>query len=194
MCIKDPSNKTCWKNGKDLSDGAPKIKLWNHTKKTHFPVFAKNFRRPWMKLNNFFCQFPNPWTLRVSGMGCYTSKCKKKSKSLHPTEHTRKRFYRTLSIQGYDFIAHWTYEERISVHARPEVKWEQFLHVNPCWAYAERISSHTEHTRNEFHRWLSIRGMDFLTGWPYAEMFKSRISRQNRIWYSKISCYRPLGP
>jgi hypothetical protein len=25
----------------------------------------------------FFCQFPNPWTLRVSGMGCYTSKWEK---------------------------------------------------------------------------------------------------------------------
>jgi hypothetical protein len=33
---------------------------------------------------NFFCQFPNPWALRVSGMGGYTSKCEKKSKSLHP--------------------------------------------------------------------------------------------------------------
>ncbi len=43
--------------------------------KTHFPVFAKNFRRPWMKLKSFFCQFPNPWALRVSGMGGYTSKC-----------------------------------------------------------------------------------------------------------------------
>jgi hypothetical protein len=53
-------------------------------KKTHFPVFAKNFRRPCMKLKKNFCQFPNPWTLRVSGMGGYTSKCEKKSKSLHP--------------------------------------------------------------------------------------------------------------
>ncbi len=88
MCIKDSINKTCWKNGKDLSNGAPKIKLWNHTKKTHFPVFAKNFRRPWMKLNIFFCQFPNPWTLRVSGMGGYTSKCEKKSKSLHPSQQS----------------------------------------------------------------------------------------------------------
>jgi hypothetical protein len=35
-------------------------------------------------LKIFFCQFPNPWTLRVSGMGGYTSKCEKKSKSLHP--------------------------------------------------------------------------------------------------------------
>ncbi len=39
-----------------------------------------------MKLKFFFCQFPNPWALRVSGMGGYTSKCEKKSKSLHPTE------------------------------------------------------------------------------------------------------------
>jgi hypothetical protein len=77
MCIKDLINKTCWKNGKDLSNGAPTNKLWNHTKKTHFPGFAKNFRRPWMKLKIFFCQFPNPWTLRVSGMGGYTSKCEK---------------------------------------------------------------------------------------------------------------------
>ncbi len=87
MCIEDPINNTCWKNGKDLSNGAPKFKLWNHTKKTHFPVFAKNFRRPCMKLKIFFCRFPNPWTLRVSGMGGYTSKCEKKSKSLHPNVH-----------------------------------------------------------------------------------------------------------
>jgi hypothetical protein len=57
MCTKDSINKTCWKNGKDLSNGAPKIKLWNHSKKTHFPVFAKNFRRPWMKLKIFFANF-----------------------------------------------------------------------------------------------------------------------------------------
>jgi hypothetical protein len=37
-----------------------------------------------MKLKIFFSQFPNPWALRVSGMGGYTSKCEKKSKSLHP--------------------------------------------------------------------------------------------------------------
>ncbi len=40
-----------------------------------------------MKLKIFFCQFPNPWALRVSGMGGYTSKCEKKSKSLHPSSH-----------------------------------------------------------------------------------------------------------
>ncbi len=41
MCIKDSINKTCWKNSNDLSNEAPKIKLWNHTKKTYFPVFPK---------------------------------------------------------------------------------------------------------------------------------------------------------
>jgi hypothetical protein len=41
-----------------------------------------------MKLKNFFGQFPNPWTLRVSGMGGCTSKCEKKSKSLHPIVHS----------------------------------------------------------------------------------------------------------
>jgi hypothetical protein len=28
-------------------------------------------------LKIFFGQFPNPWALRVSGMGGYTSKCEK---------------------------------------------------------------------------------------------------------------------
>ncbi len=74
-----------------------------------------------------------------------------------------------LSIRGTDFIAHWGYEERISAHAQPAVKCEQFLHVQSMlsirgtnfiahWAYAERISSHAEHTRNRFHRMLSMRG------------------------------------
>ncbi len=68
------------------------------------------------------------------------------------------------------------------------------LHVNLCWAYAEQISSHTEHTQNEFHRWLSIRGTDFIACWTCAEMFKSRISQPNLIQFWKISCYRHLGP
>ncbi len=41
VCIKDPINKTCRKNGKDLSNGAPKNKLWNHTKKRIFRVLPK---------------------------------------------------------------------------------------------------------------------------------------------------------
>jgi hypothetical protein len=41
MCIKDPINKICWKNCKDLSNGAPNIKLWNHTKKRIFQFLPK---------------------------------------------------------------------------------------------------------------------------------------------------------
>jgi hypothetical protein len=44
---------------------------------------------------------------------------------------------RMLSIRGTDFIAHWAYEERISAHAQPAVKCQQFLHVSNieylCW-------------------------------------------------------------
>jgi hypothetical protein len=86
-------------------------KLWNHTKKAHFPVFAKNFRRPCMKLKNFFCQFPNPWTLRVSGMGGYTSKCEKKSKSLHPTVHQRK-FIDWKKTKLFRFRWNWDEEKK----------------------------------------------------------------------------------
>jgi hypothetical protein len=98
-----------------------------------------------------------------------------------------KQFYRTLSIRGNDFIAHWAYKERIFAYAQPAVKCEQCLHVNPCWAYAERYLSHTEHTENKFYCWLSILGSDFIAGWAYAEMFEGRISRPNRIRFSKKS-------
>jgi hypothetical protein len=109
-------------------------------------------------------------------------------------EHTRKRFYRMLIILGTEFIAHWAYEERNSAHAQPAVKCELFYMYNLCWAYAERILSHTEHTQNEFHHMLSILGTDFIACWACAEMFKSRISLPIRIRFLKISCYRPLGP
>ncbi len=49
---------------------------------------------------------------------------------------------------------------------------------NPCWAYAERILPHTEHTRKEFHRMLNIRGTNFISCWACPEMFKSWISRR----------------
>jgi hypothetical protein len=53
------------------------------------------------EVENFFCQFPNPWALRVSGMGGYTSKCEKKSKSLHPTgQPPRESVQRSLPVSG----------------------------------------------------------------------------------------------
>jgi hypothetical protein len=44
-----------------------------------------------------------------------------------------------------------------------------------------------EHTQKVFHRRLSIRGNDFISGWVYGKMFKNRI-------HSKISSYRLLRP
>jgi hypothetical protein len=41
------------------------------------------------------------------------------------------------------------------MHAQPAVKYEKFLYL---------MYIHAEHTRNEFHRMLSIRGMDFIAG------------------------------
>ncbi len=94
------------------------------TKKTHFPVFAKNFRRPWMKLKNFFCQFPNPWTLRVSGMGGYTSKCEKKSKSLHPSAHCQliKRRHYNKQISSRYLLLVKTWEKRENCETQEQVK------------------------------------------------------------------------
>ncbi len=61
------------------------------------------------------------------------------------------------------------------------------------FGYYENYSMRWEHMRERFHRWLARTQNVFLAGWAYAEMFKSRISRPNRIRFSKISCYRPLN-
>jgi hypothetical protein len=48
------------------------------------------------EVENFFWQFPNPWTLRVSGMGGYTSNVKKSQNHctlMHMSEHRQKRVF-----------------------------------------------------------------------------------------------------
>ncbi len=55
--------------------------------KNAFSGFCQKFPQAMDEVETFFWQFPNPWALRVSGMGGYTSKCEKKSKSLHPSGH-----------------------------------------------------------------------------------------------------------
>jgi hypothetical protein len=97
-------------------------------------------------------------------------------------EHMWKQFYRTLSIGGNNFIAHWAYAEQILAYAQCAMKFQQFRHGHKrkpipikktsfkiFWAYAEQILSLAEHTRNKFHRWLSMRGTNFIAGWAYAE-------------------------
>ncbi len=57
--------------------------------KNAFSGFCQKFPQAKDEVENFLGQFLNPWTLRLSEMGCYTSKCEKKSKSLHPTVQVR---------------------------------------------------------------------------------------------------------
>ncbi len=92
---------------------------------------------------------------------------------LSHAEHTRNRLNRTLSIRGTNFRA-------CSACCK---MWTVFT-----------CTIHAQHMRNKFYRMLSIHGTDFIACWACAEMFKSRISRPNRIRVSNISCYRPLGP
>jgi hypothetical protein len=67
------------------------------------------------EVEHFFCQFPNPWTLRVSGMGCYTSKCEKKSKSLHPNEQL-------ISVAGWSKMDFSERDNKQSVGARNRLR------------------------------------------------------------------------
>jgi hypothetical protein len=86
MCIKDPKNKHAEKIVKIRQTGLLQLNF-EKIPKNAFSGFSQKFPQAMDEVKNFFCQFPNPWALRVSGMGCYTSKCEKKSKSLHPTVH-----------------------------------------------------------------------------------------------------------
>ncbi len=73
-------------------------------------------------------------------------------------EHTRKRFYRMLSIRGTDFIACWALGKMwtlLHVQSMLSIRGTNFI---AHWAYGELISSHAEHTENRFHRMLSMRG------------------------------------
>jgi hypothetical protein len=45
--------------------------------KNVFSGFCQKFPQAMDEDEIFFCQFPYPWALRVSGMGCYISKCEK---------------------------------------------------------------------------------------------------------------------
>jgi hypothetical protein len=53
-----------------------KLNFETRPKKRIFRICQK-FPQAMDEVEIFFCQFPNPWVLRVSGMGCYTSKCEK---------------------------------------------------------------------------------------------------------------------
>ncbi len=80
---------------------------------------------------------------------------------------------RMLSIRGNDFIAHWAYEETISSHTEHtpnEFKRMLNQRKNVKSFY---MYSYAEHTGKWFYRTLSIRGNDFIAPWAYEEMILS---------------------
>ena len=56
-------------------------------KKNVFSGLCQKFPQATDEVKNFFCHFPSPWVLRMSGMGGYGQKCEKMPKSLHLNEH-----------------------------------------------------------------------------------------------------------
>ncbi len=73
---------------------------------------------------------------------------------LSHTEHTRKWFYRTLSMWGMNFCT-------------------SSASGKMCSFYMYNLYIHAEHTRNQFHHTLSIRGTNFIAHLAYAEWISS---------------------
>ncbi len=77
---------------------------------------------------------------------------------------------RMLSIRGNDFIACWAFAEPISSHAEhTRNEFSRMLSVR--WnfnSFYMDIWTHAEQPRKQFHRTLSIRGNDFIARWAYA--------------------------
>ncbi len=80
---------------------------------------------------------------------------------------------RMLSIRGNDFIACWAYSEPISSHT------EHTRNEFPRMLSQQKnvniftCTIHAQHTRNEFYRTLSIRGTNFIACWAYWETISS---------------------
>ncbi len=79
-------------------------------------------------------------------------------KILSHKERTRKQFHRTLSIRETNFRACSASGKMWTVFTCKYMLSICGTNFIPHRAYAEQISSLAEHTRNGFHRWLSISG------------------------------------
>ncbi len=126
------------------------IFLERYPKKMFFKKFTV------VLLDGFLNGFSKFWFFLVENLHFNLGFLSNFWKLLHAhAEHMRKRFYRTLSLRGNDFIAHWAYEEQIFAHVRPAVKvftYKSMLsirgtHFIAGWVYAERISSLAELTQ-----------------------------------------------
>ncbi len=67
--VKEPINKTCWKDGKDPSKGVPNIKIYIYR------FLPKNFARHRWSWHFFLYNFQILGPLGCQGMGCYALKC-----------------------------------------------------------------------------------------------------------------------
>jgi hypothetical protein len=86
MCIKDPINKTCWKIGKDLSNGLLKLNFKIIQKKCIFRFLPKISASHGWSWKFFFAYFQILGPLGCQGCQGYL-KMWKNSKSLHTTLH-----------------------------------------------------------------------------------------------------------
>ncbi len=68
-----------------------------------------------MKLEIFFCQFPHPWALRVSGMGGYTSKCEKSKNHCTLLDSFRDSYPINVSHLNFNILCLLLLYESISV-------------------------------------------------------------------------------
>jgi hypothetical protein len=79
-----------------------------------------------------------------------------------------------LSIWGNDFIACWVYSEPISSHT--EHTRNEFPRILPASCKMWTVftcSIHAQHTWNEFYRTLSILRTNFIACWAYWEPISS---------------------
>ncbi len=75
---------------------------------------------------------------------------------------------------GNDFIACWAYAEPISSHTEhTRTNFRACSASGKMWTVFT-CTIHAEHTRNKFYRTLSIRGTNFIACWAYAEPISSQ--------------------
>ncbi len=82
-------------------------------------------------------------------------------------------FWVILSIRGNDFIAHWAYEDTISSHTEHTPNEFSRMLSQRKNVNSFYMYSYAEHTGKWFYRTLNIRGNDLNAGWAYEEMISS---------------------
>jgi hypothetical protein len=85
-----------------------------------------------------------------------------------------------LSIRGNDLIACWAYAEPISSHAEHTRNEFPRMLSQRSNVNIFTCTIHAEHTRNEFYRTLSIRGTNFIACWAYWETISSHAERARK--------------